>query len=89
MKLEFTEKFKQDVKKINDLKTKEKIIKIIDECASSNTLTKISNIKKLKGYDKHYRIKFGNYRIGLSYNHGVIIFSRCMHRKDIYRYFPE
>lgn len=89
MRLEFTEKFKIDVKEIDDLKIKERIITVIEECEIAQSLSEIRNLKKLKGYDKHFRIKVGNFRIGLSLQQGVLVFSRCLHRKDIYRYFPE
>ncbi len=49
----------------------------------------ISNIKKMKGkMFNAYRIKIGNYRIGIFYVDGMIELTRFMHRKDIYRYFP-
>ncbi len=51
-------------------------------------LSAIKSIKKLKGYDTFYRIRLGNYRIGLEMVEDVIIFARILHRKDVYRYFP-
>lgn len=48
----------------------------------------IPDIKKLKGYKNYYRLRFGNYRLGISYRNDVFIFERALHRKDIYKYFP-
>ncbi|MGA1264796.1 MAG: type II toxin-antitoxin system RelE family toxin, partial [Prochlorothrix sp.] len=52
------------------------------------------NLLKLKGYDTYYRIRVGDYRIGLEVLHQSdsgnleIVFVRVLHRKEIYRYFP-
>jgi len=46
------------------------------------------NIKKLKGEGDYYRIRVGDYRIGMKVNDGVVSFVRILHRKEIYRYFP-
>jgi mRNA interferase RelE/StbE len=47
-------------------------------------------LKKLKGSKDHYKIKVGEYRVGLKIDkkERAIEFRRVMHRKDIYRYFP-
>lgn len=47
-------------------------------------------LEKLKGSKDHYKIKVGEYRVGLKIDkkEKVIEFRRTLHRKDIYRYFP-
>lgn len=44
--------------------------------------------KKLKGFKNYYRIRFGDYRAGISYINNTLIFERVLHRKDIYKYYP-
>jgi mRNA-degrading endonuclease RelE of RelBE toxin-antitoxin system len=44
--------------------------------------------KKIKTHEAAYRIRIGNYRLGFFYEHHEVIFSRILHRKDIYKYFP-
>jgi mRNA interferase RelE/StbE len=51
-------------------------------------LSDISNIKKLKGGDNAYRIRVGDYRIGFFIVGDAITFSRVLHRREFYRYFP-
>jgi len=55
----------------------------------AKTLRDIANLKKLKGSETYYRIRFGKYRIGLEMTNNTVIFARCLHRKDVYRYFPK
>lgn len=47
-------------------------------------------VQKLKGYQEYYKLRFGNYRVGLRIDceKKVIEFRRVLHRKDIYRSFP-
>ncbi|MEA3446395.1 MAG: type II toxin-antitoxin system RelE/ParE family toxin [Bacteroidota bacterium] len=58
------------------------------EISKLNSKEKIRNLKRLKGYKHHYRIRFGNYRAGITILDNVVIFQRLLHRKDIYKYYP-
>jgi len=40
------------------------------------------------GGDRYYRIKIGDYRIGMTVEGNLVTLVRFLHRKDIYRYFP-
>jgi len=46
--------------------------------------------QKLAGHREYYKIRFGNYRVGLriSTTEKIVEFRRILHRKDIYRKFP-
>jgi mRNA interferase RelE/StbE len=50
----------------------------------------IRGIEKLRGYERFYKKRFGNYRLGFEIDFSInkIIFYRIMHRKDIYKYYP-
>lgn len=45
---------------------------------------------KLQGYEDYYRIRVGDYRIGLrlDFDRHLIEFRRVLHRSQIYRSFP-
>jgi mRNA-degrading endonuclease RelE of RelBE toxin-antitoxin system len=45
-------------------------------------------IKPLKNAKNAFRIRVGEYRIGLKKEEDVIEVMRVLHRKDIYRFFP-
>ncbi len=45
-------------------------------------------IQKLKGYDIFYKIRFGEYRVGLRIESNNLTFERALHRKEIYKYYP-
>jgi len=61
---------------------------VIEEVENAHRLLDISNIKKLKADGDYYRIRVGDYRVGLTQDEGMITFVRVLHRKEMYRYFP-
>ena len=42
----------------------------------------------MTGFPNAFRIRLGNYRIGIVRNGVAIEFVRFLDRKDIYKYFP-
>jgi len=88
MKVKFESRFAKDLDNILDVKLLAKIKAVVIECQAANNLTELKNIKKLQGYDTYYRIRLGDYRLGLEVVNDEIIFSRFLHRKDVYKYFP-
>jgi mRNA interferase RelE/StbE len=88
MKLAFTAKFDKQVLKITSKKLIEDIDRLIDQAEKAPSISELRNVKKLSGYKFHYRIRVGDYRIGLYLNENVLEFTAFDHRKDIYKYFP-
>ncbi len=88
MNVEFRKSFTRDLKNISDKSILRKVKEAIEGAEQADTLTDISNIKKLKGADKYFRIKFGDYRLGFALENETVIFVRFLHRKDIYKFFP-
>jgi mRNA interferase RelE/StbE len=61
---------------------------VIEEVEAAEDLGTIVALKKLQGYQIYYRVRVGDYRLGLMVVNEEIIFVRALHRKEIYRYFP-
>lgn len=88
MKIVFLSKFYKDLGKIKDKNTRKRLLKIIEEIESANSLLDINNIKKLSGDKISYRIRLGDYRLGIFYEKNTVELVRFVHRKDIYKVFP-
>ncbi|MDJ0844187.1 type II toxin-antitoxin system RelE family toxin [Crocosphaera sp.] len=88
MKTQFRKSFEKDLKKILDKKLLIKIKEIIQEIETVTTLGEIKNLKKIKGEANFYRIRIGEYRIGIKVNEDTVTFVRLLHRREIYRFFP-
>ena len=46
------------------------------------------DLRKLKSGKNRWRIRIGDYRVGLEIEEGTVIFVRILHRRDIYKHFP-
>ncbi|NDJ16188.1 type II toxin-antitoxin system RelE/ParE family toxin [Myxacorys almedinensis] len=84
----FRKSFEKDLGKLRDADLLRKIQAVIEEAEAAVNLIDINNIKKLKADGNCYRIRVGNYRIGLVLDETGIVFVRVLHRKEMYRYFP-
>ena len=81
--------FEKDTHKIKDNSILEKIADCIENVQASGEFSAIRGIRKLSGFKNFYRIRIADYRIGLLIKGDTVQFIRCLHRKDIYRYFPK
>ena len=88
MQVEFLSKFNKDISSINQKSIKTSILKVIKQVEEAKTLSEISDLKKLKGFKEAYRIRVGDYRLGLFISNNKAQFARFIHRKDIYKLFP-
>lgn len=88
MEVVFLKKFSKDLDKINQSKDRKSIAEVIQSIKNVQKLEELTGVKKLTGFDDAYRIRSGNYRIGVFVNGNVVAFSRVAHRKDIYKIFP-
>ncbi|MDD1414652.1 type II toxin-antitoxin system RelE/ParE family toxin [Dolichospermum sp. ST_con] len=88
MKTEFRKSFEKDLKNIKDSNLLERVKLVIEEIENAVDLQEINNFKMMKTANNYYRIRVGNYRIGLSINNDLVTLVRILHRKEIYRYFP-
>ncbi len=89
MLLIIKESFDKDVEKVQNKELLIRLSESIRQIEKANQIKEIPNIKKLKGYKNHYRIKLGDYRIGCEIFGKDIYLVRFLHRKDMYRYFPR
>lgn len=88
MKVLYEKSFLKDVNKIKGQKTLDAISELIDLIKRVNNVDQIPSLKKLKGHQSAYRIRIGKYRLGFFLENDRVIFSRVLHRKNIYRIFP-
>ena len=81
--------FEKDTDKVNNKSIRNKISAIILNVQNANSIKEIKNLEKLKGFRIEYRIKVGDYRIGLLIENKNVTFVRFLNRKDIYKFFPK
>jgi mRNA interferase RelE/StbE len=56
---------------------------------AANSLSDVANVKKMQGFKTFYRIRIGDYRMGVELEDtSTLRFIVVLHRKDIYKKFP-
>jgi mRNA interferase RelE/StbE len=88
MKVEFLDSFYRDLENQFQPQVKSHLIKTITAIEEAVTMNKFPNLKKLSGYKFVYRIRLGDYRLGLFIENDIVQIARFAHRKDIYKLFP-
>jgi mRNA interferase RelE/StbE len=88
LKVEFRESFLKDLRSIKDRNLLAKVRETIESLESASKLLDIRNIKKLRGGKEYYRIRLGEYRLGIVLEDDSLVLVRFLDRKEIYRDFP-
>lgn len=88
MKVSFTNSFDKQLSTIKDKKLLEEIAACVKSVMDADSIKNVKDIIKMKGFKTAYRIKTGNYRIGLFISKHEVEFAAVLHRKEIYRKFP-
>ncbi len=88
MKVEFRQSFAKDLKSVTDKGLLKRVKDVIEAVEKADSFTDISNLKKLKGGGNYFRLRVGDYRVGVSLENETVLFVRFLNRRDIYKYFP-
>jgi mRNA interferase RelE/StbE len=88
-KVEYTKRFLKELSELpKEIRAQAEDI-VFEELLTINPFS-LGYLERMKGYPDKYKIRLGNYRIGITIDkkNNVIICQRIAHRKDIYRVFP-
>lgn len=88
MKVWIDKSFEKDLKALTNLKVRNRLADLIELVQDAATPENIPRLAKIQGFDTFYRIRLGDYRVGIEMTNDEIIFLRVLHRKEVYRYFP-
>lgn len=88
MQIQYERKFFKDLATVSS-KSRLQIETFINQSFSDpDKIIKLGKLEKLKGYQHYYKIRIGDYRIGIKIENDIISFERVLHRKEIYKKFP-
>ena len=88
MKVEFRASFVKDLRHIKNKELLSRIKQTIELVEKAQSQQDIASLKRLKGGNNYYRIRVGEYRLGLIIEGDTATLVRCLNRKEIYRFFP-
>ena len=88
MKLRYSRRFRRDLRQVTDPDLNRRIELAIEALKSASTLSEVGNVRRVRGWERLYRIRVGSYRIGIEMDGDVVILHRFGHRREFYRDFP-
>ena len=89
MKIRYTKRFSKDLDGIiHDADLKKRLLDVLEKLQQMDSLGDMSNVRKIQGYEEYFRIRIGDYRLGIKMTKDYIEMLRFLHRKEIYRKFP-
>ncbi len=90
MNIEYSEQFLKDLKKLKSTASYASLQRLcFEELPECEHFSSLNTLKKIRGYKCYYRIRVGDYRIGMKDEGDTVILMRVLHRKDMYRVFPS
>lgn len=89
MEIKIDKSFQKDTRRIKDKSILQRVANTIANVQRAKNPEDIKNLKKIQGTHSLYRIRIGDYRLGIIISDNTVEFIRCLHRKDIYKYFPK
>ena len=89
MKVLYRKLFLKDLEKLRKQPIYEEIIELaFTVLPEAKQLRDVSGVKAMRIHPKRYRIRIGNYRIGVEVEGETVEVMRVLHRGEFYRYFP-
>lgn len=88
MELRYKGSFKRNFN-INNRTIVEEVYEAVINVKKASSIGQIHNLKKLRKYKTHYRIRVANdYRIGVIIKDNIVWFANFGHRSTFYKKFP-
>ena len=80
--------FNRDLRKLHDRRTLDAVGETVRALEAADVLADVAGIESMTDHPGCFRIRVGDYRIGLYREGDRVELVRCLHRREIYRVFP-
>lgn len=91
MKVSYSRQALQEIDELRDPIAVKRLLRAIHALEEAEDLRSLAQVKELAGGGGYFRMRIGNYRLGMRMADGDIagvLLMRFMHRREIYRHFP-
>ena len=88
MNVEYSAGFSRDLRQIRSAQLRRRLARKIEELEAASNIIEVSGVTRLRAEGRHYRIRIGDYRLGITMDGDVAVLRRFPPRRDIYRFFP-
>ena len=88
MRREVKASFIRDLRRVREANIRRRVRRTIEALETASTIAEFTGATKIRAEGRFYRIRVGDYRIGVAVESDAVILVRFLHRRDIYRFFP-
>ena len=88
MKVDPGRGFTRDLRRIRSSELRQRVLRKIEELEAASAITEVRGVVKMTGEGPYYRIRIGEYRLGIAVDGGEATLLRFLHRSEIYQFFP-
>ena len=89
MEVERSASYTRDLRRTRSTELRRRLDQTISELEGAPAIGDVSNAVRMQSASgRYYRIRIGDYRLGVAIDDDVAILVRFLHRLDIYRSFP-
>ena len=88
MEIRFNPRFDRDTRRIRSRNLSRRLEQTIAELKAASNIRAVSGVQPIAGSENHYRIRIGDYRLGLELEGNTAVLLRFGHRREFYRGFP-
>ncbi len=88
MEIRYRTSFGRDLRRERNSDLRRRVERIVEQLQRAPSVAGFPGLAGMKGYPNHYRVRIGDYRLGIIVDGDTAILVRLLHRREIYRHFP-
>ena len=89
MRVIFRKSFERDLKKLKgNAELLTRLQQVVERLETTQEFAEVGNVKRMHGWSSYYRVRIGDYRLGLKLEEDAVVVLRFLHRREIYRRVP-
>lgn len=89
MELEYRASFVRDLRRVGNAEIRRRLERTMGHLEAAGSIADIAGAVRIRSATgRYFRIRIGDYRLGLALEGDTVILVRFLHRREIYRMFP-
>ena len=88
MEIRYRTSFGRDMRRERNSDLRRRVERTIEQLQNAPSVASVPGLASMKGYPNHYRVRVGEYPLGIVVDGDTAILVRLLHRRDVYRHFP-
>lgn len=88
MEIRYHNQFNRDLRRLGNPSLADRVEQVIEELKAASTIRDLRGVSRMRAPGEHYRIRIGEYRLGITMDGHTAVLRHFLPRGEIYRRFP-